>query len=125
MSDIDKSLREISPKEFQNEVSDAIRLCFQNKISKNEMSDRLRLMVSKPLIADVLNGSEDIFFKMNHMAISMDAATSCNNVAQELIARAGVFSFKDKKSAKLWKLASVSLAEGVSEYNDFVDKFCE
>ena len=124
MSDIDKSLREISPKEFQNEVSDAIRLCFQNKISKNEMSDRLRVMVSKPLIANVLRG-EDTFFKMNHMAISIDTATSCNNVAQELTAKAGVFSFKDKKSAKLWKLAAVSLAEGVSAYNDFVDKFCE
>ena len=116
---------EVSPEEFRNEIRDAMTLCFQNKISESEMSDRLRIIVSKPLIADVLNGSEDIFFKMNHMAISMDTATSCNNVAQELTAKAGVFSFKDKKSAKLWKLAAVSLAEGVSAYNDFVDEFCE
>lgn len=124
MSDNAESL-EVSPEEFRNKVRDTITLCFQNKIPESEMSNRLRLMVSKPLIANVLNGGEDAFFKMNHMAISMDAATSCNNVAQQLTARAGVFSFKDKKSAKLWKLAAVSLAEGVGAYNDFVDKFCE
>jgi len=115
---------EVSPEEFRNEVRDIITLCFQNKISDSEMSDKLRIMVSKPLIANVLSG-EDSFFKMSHMAISMDVATSCNNIAQKLTAKAGVFSFKDKKSAKLWKLAAMSLAEGISAYNDFVDKFCE
>ena len=115
---------EVSPEEFRNEIRDAMTLCFQNKISESEMSDRLRIIVSKPLIANVLNG-EDVFFKIKHMAMSMDEATACNNVAQQLTARAGVFSFKDKKSAKLWKLAAVSLAEGVSAYNDFVDEFCE
>jgi len=115
---------ETSPEEFRTEAHDIITLCWQNKISKKEMSDRLRKMVSKPLVANVLNG-EDAFFKMSHMAMSMDTATSFNNVVQELTSRAGIFSFKDKKSAKIWKLAAASLAEGVKDYQDFVDNFCE
>lgn len=115
---------EISPEEFINKVEETINLCLQNIISNNEMSNRLRIMVSKPLISNVLRG-ESAYFKVTHMAITADLIKLCDDTSKELTSKAGVFSFEDKKSAKLWRLAAVSLGQGIIAYEDFADKFCE